>query len=355
MLHPNWCLILFLMIEGNLIAMEQTVLNPSHANPGQVESKMGYTNAEGKFVIPPRFEEAERFSEGLAAVKVDKQWCFINEKGEIVIQTQFTENLPPGPFSDGLAIINERRNRKAEFKGTHYFIQPDTLYGYIDRTGKMIAKPKFSFAREFRQGIAVVKEGEGFRVNLAQATGNALNRLAPVIGGSKMGKHVDGKWGMIDRQGNYIVKPTFDGPFSFHGDVALVEKEGQFGFLLRSGEYLLKPQFEDAKDFIETSGLAPVKKKGKWGYVNRQGRFMVEPKYDRLLRDGADRWEWVMGDEVHTLNDKGELIGSARPITTWEKAGMAPPPAPPTRGKAQTPGRTDLTPPPLPPIPPFKK
>ena len=51
----------------------------------------GYVNAKGEYVITPQFEEAQSFSEGLAAVKIDNKWGYIDTTGKFIITPQFQE------------------------------------------------------------------------------------------------------------------------------------------------------------------------------------------------------------------------------------------------------------------------
>jgi hypothetical protein len=54
-------------------------------------------------VIPPQFDAAESFLEGLAAVKIDDFWGYIDKKGQLVIPSEFSEAKP---FREGLALVN---------------------------------------------------------------------------------------------------------------------------------------------------------------------------------------------------------------------------------------------------------
>ena len=71
----------------------------------------------------PRYDQAFVFSEGLAAVKLDKKWGFIDKNGTMVIQPQFDETLA---FRKGLAPV--RLGHK---------------WTYIDKTGRTIASARF--------------------------------------------------------------------------------------------------------------------------------------------------------------------------------------------------------------------
>ena len=44
---------------------------------------MGYVNMEGKEVIKPQYDQANGFSEGLAAVCKGGKWCLIDKNGNV--------------------------------------------------------------------------------------------------------------------------------------------------------------------------------------------------------------------------------------------------------------------------------
>lgn len=59
-----------------------------------------------------RYDQIDAFSEGLAAVRRDGKWGYINLKGEEVIPCQFSDIFPPGQFSEGLACVVDERNEE---------------------------------------------------------------------------------------------------------------------------------------------------------------------------------------------------------------------------------------------------
>lgn len=105
-------------------------------------------------------EEYNLFSNGLLAVKLDKKWGYINEKGEIAINPQFEEAYA---FADnGLARVTT-----------------GSRLGYIDKSGKYVINPQFDYTYGFDDsGLAPVK--------------------------------ADDKWGYIDQNGNYVISPIYD-------------------------------------------------------------------------------------------------------------------------------------------------
>ena len=83
----------------------------------------------------------------------------------------------------------------------------------------------------------------------------------------------NGKWGLIDKTGQYIVKPRFDDIEDFHEGLAVVKLKKKMGFIDKNGKIVIKPRFNEASYFRE--GLAAVKVNGKWGFVNKTGSVLT--------------------------------------------------------------------------------
>lgn len=80
--------------------------------------------------------DAGMFSEGLAAILVDRRWGFIDPQGQTVIKPQYDEARG---FHDGWARV--------------------TLNGeicYIDRKGKVVLRPKYGAFWGFLEGLTPV-------------------------------------------------------------------------------------------------------------------------------------------------------------------------------------------------------
>ena len=98
----------------------------------------GYVDDKGKVVLPPQYLVAESFRSGLACVKLPtRRYGFISPSGEFAISSSFER---AHGFSDGVAAV--RLNRK---------------WGYIDASGAFSIYPVFEDARSFRQQFAAVK------------------------------------------------------------------------------------------------------------------------------------------------------------------------------------------------------
>jgi hypothetical protein len=65
--------------------------------------KAGFKDLTGKVVIPPQFDEARDFSEGLAPIRINRKWGYIDSKGKTVIPSKYYRARG---FSEGLAAVN---------------------------------------------------------------------------------------------------------------------------------------------------------------------------------------------------------------------------------------------------------
>ncbi|MEO6391117.1 MAG: WG repeat-containing protein [Pyrinomonadaceae bacterium] len=117
----------------------------------------GLIDRTGRLAIfSKQFEVRDTFSEGLAPAVLGLHlgpdgrvastgWGFLDKSGQEVFSLKATDL---GGFSEGLAMV--------EFRGLngHY-----ALYGYVDRTGKMVIAPRFDSASSFVEGLAATSEG----------------------------------------------------------------------------------------------------------------------------------------------------------------------------------------------------
>lgn len=182
---------------------------PSFAN-------WGYQNQNGKFVVPPKFGQAKRFSEGLAPVSLDN------------------------PDQLSLSAIKTFTSSDSHL-GHHPF-----GWSYIDKTGATVIAGPFSEAEPFSHG------------------------LAPVMRNNK--------WGYVDKSGKIVIACQYDWASAFDEALAAVEKDELVGFIDRTGKVIIPFKFKDARAFGD--GLAPATCDGrKWGYINAAGDFKIEPKF----------------------------------------------------------------------------
>lgn len=122
------------------------------------------------------------------------------------------------------------------------------------------------------------------------------------------------RYGLIDMDGNEIHPMVWEqvSAFSENNDLLVVTKDGKQGLADRSGNYLLEPVY----DFIESMVSYPnlqIKKDGKLGLIDDNGQIVLEPRYDELRRnyDGEERtWPLLVkeGDWYYFIGKDGKPL-----------------------------------------------
>jgi WG containing repeat len=254
--------------------------------------KLGYIDRSGKTIVEPKFDVADNFSEGLAAVEIGEKFGYIDRTGKMVISPEFerAEN-----FSEGLANVGI-----------------DGKSGWIDKTGKLVIPARFDNIARFQNGIAEVSIGD--LMGTIDRTGkftayptrsNSLPTAPITIAHSNSDGLIrfeqNNRYGYMDRQGNVIIQPKFDNVGIFSEGLAWVEINKKLGYIDKTGKIKIPLRFDDAVfdsrkgDF--DGGLAKVCLNSKCGYIDRTGKIVIPLKFDDVARKFSDGLAWVKIDK----------------------------------------------------------
>jgi hypothetical protein len=293
--------------------------------------KWGFIDRTGRFRIPPRYEGAGQFSEGVAyawfwegerrkdgIVEADgrftelpavndyefifhdglarfqtpsgqeRKYGYMDKTGRVVIPPRFDDS---GYFSEGLAWVSVFKERKR-------------LYGFIDKTGKIVIEPRFVYQPgDFIDGLAKVigQTSSGFidhtgsfRITVESERSDDFfseGLLAVIQGDPPRGVYLkrDGEVALeipfwqqrtAHQRSLYTIRRLQLAPFS--EGLAPVLSFNKLGFIDRTGKVVIEPLFRETSGFSE--GLAAVKIIGSdgqyvWGYIDRAGRFAIAPQF----------------------------------------------------------------------------
>ncbi len=149
---------------------------------GRIRVKEGFTwgfkDASGAWAIPPKFNDARNFKDGLAQVQEGAKWISINPQGKTV-DTDKRKLRPIAPPSDGLALASENdllgwvdaRNKLAfplrkydeafSFSPDLARFKIDGTYGFLDKSGNPKIPNQYPAAADFSHGLAAVQLPDG--------------------------------------------------------------------------------------------------------------------------------------------------------------------------------------------------
>ncbi len=280
-------------VRGPAPLSKSVVTSPSVQNgrllfPGQ--TIYGYIDKQGRWVLPPCYEEAASFHNGLApvsrgrlihAVGEDRRsgsFSYINEKGKTVIDRGFgrarsfvgshamVECTSGGVMKwfrmNDKGLIDGRddetgQDRLILSEGIRLLYQQG-LWGMADQNGKVIVKPEFDGMGMMREGLAPARKNERF--------------------------------GYVDQTGKWIIKPKFEEACEFscgrarvvlpqpgYEGVPRLYGENRYGYIDRTGKIVVPCKFSDAYDFSEDLAAVRDQVTSGWGYIDRDGKWVVTP------------------------------------------------------------------------------
>ncbi|KAK3582593.1 hypothetical protein CHS0354_024147 [Potamilus streckersoni] len=270
--------------------------------------KWGFMNGDGVFVVDYIYEDVGHFREGMARVKLEGCWGFIDHTGTEVIMPMYSMAYD---FENGRALVSYGSGRTAvlinkdgnvvnnsltktdEFTEGLQRVEDGGRWGYRDQTGVMIIPYKYEWAGKFSDGLAPVKVFNTYGYidklgNIAiqplfEYAGSFRNGLAPVTLGDR--------FGVINKSGSFVVSPQYDAISELVNGFFRIRQSKHWGYMNQLGYVKIPPQYNRVKDF--ENNLAPVfvgdDVIGKWGYVNHEGDLVIAPLFDdaKEFQDGV--------------------------------------------------------------------
>jgi len=221
----------------------------------EASGKLGMIDETENWVVQPSFDNLEPYHEGLAVARKNNQYGYIDLKGNWVYSRVVPVNQyiyitnDFKPFTNGLAVAKT---------GT------DT-YQYIDQKGQVAFKTRFKNAGNFtKDGYAIVT--------------------------------VDAGTGLIDKQGNWAIKPNVNIQSVANGIAIYYNEQGYSGARdIKTQKDIIPPTYSAIE---QTGNLLRVRNAGAtYGYVNDRGDFIIQPQYDNA-------WPFDNGKAIVNTKDK---------------------------------------------------
>lgn len=314
----------------------------------RIGDQYGYADKTGNVVIAPAYDYAVAFSEGKAIVSKGTQVSIIDKTGKVLV-----ENLGPGSgmyrFFNGLAryratggqpkygfldatgkrVIPAIYDVAEDFEFNRAIVSIDNKCGLIDRSGKFVVEPEYAFMFNLGDGFFQTKDEEGI-TGVVDTAGKEI--LPPVfeevfhlqknffsveqnmmtgcyhVSGKEIYPPVswhsiyffdgrsevtgkDGKYGIIDTTGRFLLQPLFDSIGIFFKGYATVVQNGKYGAIDSTFKIVVTPKFTELRPFL--NGLAVYRERSKYGYVDTKGNVVIDAKFeDAAVLVDPDRKEF---------------------------------------------------------------
>lgn len=269
-------LVVFLAFSASFVAHASSDDVPElRPQCGGLFQLCGYAEPESETLgIPQRYEVARPFSEGLAAVRVNGLFGFINLRGEIVIAPRFQS--------------------ASAFSGGYAEVRIENASGAIDRSGRLVIPPQFRRLIHFSDGTFIAEPlPEGYSPQLAQAKG--LETLSEAI--SLTGIRAAG---LYHRDRGWLTETDFKFSIFDEPRRGLIwagnrneEGDDQWGLVRADGSWQVSPRFNHVQRLVETHAIVDAmpdyslprtqrREEFRRGAVDRDGNLVVPTKYAQL-------------------------------------------------------------------------
>jgi hypothetical protein len=241
------------------------------------KGKRGYLNRfTGQFIVPPKFQRAWKFSEGIGAVVKNHKLGFINKDGKEVIPCRYFYNPDREKridflFKEGYCTVADSLNR----------------HGLINKKGEWVVSPQYDYINNPNDGYRIVCR------NL--------------------------KYGLLNKTLEWVLPIEFDNIIILRRGF-LVQKDGGQQLLGFDGKTVLLPfVYDDLKtlqynwstqeeELTLSSGYTAYEINGLWGVMDWQGKIITKAIYDDIKALYKNRFSCLSGNHWITLNEHGEIV-----------------------------------------------
>jgi hypothetical protein len=252
----------------------------------QKNGKYGFINTRGEVVFYVEgitsHQWIRSFSNGLAAVRSNnRQWGFVDKDGQFVISPQFYHVRN---FTEGVAAVKKNAT---------------SMYIYIDKTGREAFPGKtFKVAYQKSEGYMVVgqqiyedtwvegqHEGErisisGMRYGVINSKGDTVIPITEITHDTEVSNgYFKCSRGFVDMQNRVVIDRFFQISGRFYDGVIPVSSDGmKFGLIDKEGKYIILEIFDQIQTF--SSGYGVFVQDGKYGFIDTAGNIVIEPLFD---------------------------------------------------------------------------
>ena len=272
------------------------------SNEGKVYA-YGYVTAEAMtspdeindsfFVIPAVFDDARPFFNGLAAVKKDGRWGYIDESGDVSIDFQYFE---AGDFTDSVAFVF--KGEAAEQYMVSVDDKPEVRYvtrgywGLIDANGNPLTEfDQITHVSDFHNGLAIINYDS--RPN-GYANIKELNEEQGYISINQNYMNTSGENMLNKNISSALLEPFNDG-------ITVIVNTGAYYFCDMNFDKIFDSTFSSARNFND--GLAVVRTGRRYKYIDKNGRVAIEGNF-LVANDFSNGYAYV----VKEFNKPGYVI-----------------------------------------------
>lgn len=196
-----------------------------------VRVKRGYINKEGKVIASPSNDQVFKMDDKGVLIRNNGKYGWVDRNGQFIAHIEYASLLPGSEDSVLLARNGDKKwgilsmtdgSTLVPFDYDEIYYVQKGLYGYkekgrwglMTRDGARVTEPLYLALSKGGDGLVPVKTKDGWKYVTADGKDgitfqDEATDVTPFHEGHA-GVKVKGKWGIIDINGHFLVKPVYD-------------------------------------------------------------------------------------------------------------------------------------------------
>lgn len=298
--------------------------------PVRLNDKWGFIDKDGNEIVKLKYYSVGEFQNGICEVWIERfgvilRGC-INKEGKEIVK--FKNNYTSIIFGDNFVDVrigfknefivdaNGKKVTKRKYESIGNFVnglayvKKNKKYGYIDKQGNEVVKLKYSAAGDFNDGYARIKKDDYWGV--IDKTGKEIikpNKYDFIYHLSEGLFVVQDSWlyGVVDKEGHEIVECKYYNHISsFKEGMATTRQCDKYGYIDNNGNEVIPFIYDKASDF--KNGVAIVSKNKKYGIIDKKGNVIIDFEYDNITNYDGNYVVAVKNNKYGLLDINGNIV-----------------------------------------------
>jgi hypothetical protein len=323
--------------------------------------KVGFADANGHIVIPPKFVVAKNFSQGRAAVKFvgAEKWGFIDHSGKLVIPAIYTEingfhyglasvknddgsylidkdgkvcfsgkNQEIDELPGGMYIVRNSRTKLAGLLKSAQWVVPQENTDVSDLTTNRarydgyastdngssnsndevaVERDDLQYFQTRKNGISSIIDSTG-KVYFTDRSDGMMDNVSNGHLLTSNGEHL----GFRDLKGAWIIAPKYEHATAYDKIIGVMQ-DGKISIIDGAGNPIKTLPIDNLVYNQQTykwlsDGMALFKRNHKYGYLDASGREVIAPKYANASPFEHGIAKVYEGSRWHFIDKRGKVV-----------------------------------------------
>ena len=250
---------------------------------------VGLMDSMGKVLCEPKYDKIFPFYGKVATVSLNNKYGLIDSKGKELLPLTWAYL---GDFSEGSA----------------FFVDSNGKRGFINDKGAVLFYINYDDLSNFHEGVATFRRNKSF--GIVNKSGNEVVLLDDDQDVDKVISKV------IDRESSNVkwmlgTQEHYTPLFKFNDELAVHFKKEKnasykYGYINRQGKFIIPPSFDWAMPF--SNGYAIVKKTHKWGVIDKQGNMVLPCEYQSIFSAKSGEFIVCKSKQWGVVNSNNKVV-----------------------------------------------